>query len=234
MSAPGQGTGTAASGDGQGTQQADGGQSEGLDANALASELAQSRATQQETYQWMQDNLRPQEAQQQETKPEATTPEPLDLSWLDPDSPTFDPNAMAQQLSGLVESNAVEQRVQQAVAPVQQQQEQMQREQEIGCSARGVPRARRGGDDGEGPADTSKQYAEAVGHPELADEPWFWRTTYVMGRAIEQAQEEQGDGPAPAHLESGSGAAPAGGGGQGMTAEDIVGARRGASVLPWH
>jgi hypothetical protein len=80
---------------------------------------------------------------------------------------------------------------------------------------------------------TAKQYAETVGHPELANEPWFWRTTYVMGRAMDQAQEEQGDGPAPAHLESGSGAAPAGGGGQGMTAEQIVGARRGASVLPF-
>jgi hypothetical protein len=232
MSAPGQGTGTAASGDGQGTQQADGGQSEGLDANALASELAQMRATQQETYQWMQENLRPQEGQQQETKPEATTPEPLDLSWLDPDSPTFDPNAMAQQLSGLVD-NAVEQRVQQAVAPVQQQQEQMQRENEIAALLGEFPEI---GEEEtmEKLLDTSKQYAEAVGHPELADKPWFWRTTYVMGRAFEQAQEEQGDGPAPAHLESGSGAAPAGGGGQGMTAEDIVGARRGASVLPWH
>jgi hypothetical protein len=232
MSAPGQGTGTAASGDGQGTQQADGGQSEGLDANALASELAQSRATQQEMYQWMQDNLRPQEAQQQETKPEATTPEPLDLSWLDPDSPTFDPNAMAQQLSGLVEST-VEQRVQQAVGPLQEQQQQMRREQEAAALVGEVPEL------GEEQTtqqvlQTAQQYAEAVGHPELANEPWFWRTTYIMGRAMDQAQEEQGDGPAPAHLESGSGAAPAGGGGQGMTAEDIVGARRGASVLPWH
>jgi hypothetical protein len=65
-------------------------------------------------YQWMQDNLRPGEDQQQE-KPEAAEPEPLDLSWLDPESPSFDPNAMAQQLSGLVES-AVEQRVQQAIS----------------------------------------------------------------------------------------------------------------------
>jgi hypothetical protein len=231
MSAPGQGTGTAASGDGQGTQQADGGQQEGLDANALAAELAQSRATQQEMYQWMQDNLRPGETQQQET-PEATEPEPLDLSWLDPESPSFDPNAMAQQLSGLVES-AVEQRVQQATAPVQEQVQQMRREQEAAALIGEFPELA----DEDTTAkllDTAKQYAQTVGHPELANEPWFWRTTYVMGRAMDQAQEEQADGPAPAHLESGSGAAPAGGGGQGMTAADIVGARRGASVLPFH
>jgi hypothetical protein len=232
MSAPGQGTGTAASGDGQGTQQADGGQqSEGLDANALAAELAQSRVTQQEMYQWMQENLRPQEAQQQET-PEATEPEPLDLSWLDPESPSFDPNAMAQQLSGLVEST-VEQRVQQATAPVQEQVQQMRREQEAAALIGEFPELA-DEDTTAKVLETAKTYAQTVGHPELANEPWFWRTTYVMGRAMDQAQEEQADGPAPAHLESGSGAAPAGGGGQGMTAADIVGARRGASVLPFH
>jgi hypothetical protein len=231
MSAPGQGTGTAASGDGQGTQQADGGQ-QGVDVNALAEGLASTQATTQEMYQWMQENLRPQEAQQQQEAPEATEPEPLDLSWLDPESPSFDPNAMAQQLSGLVEST-VEQRVQQAITPLQQEQQQMRREQEAAALIGEFPELA-DEDTTAKVLETAKTYAETVGHPELANEPWFWRTTYVMGRAMDQAQEEQADGPAPAHLESGSGAAPAGGGGQGMTAADIVGARRGASVLPFH
>jgi hypothetical protein len=231
MSAPGQGTGTAASGDGQGTQQADGGQ-QGVDVNALAEGLASTQATTQEMYQWMQENLRPQEAQQQQETPEATEPEPLDLSWLDPESPSFDPNAMAQQLSGLVEST-VEQRVQQAITPLQQEQQQMRREQEAAALIGEFPELA-DEDTTAKVLETAKTYAQTVGHPELANEPWFWRTTYVMGRAMDQAQEEQADGPAPAHLESGSGAAPAGGGGQGMTAADIVGARRGASVLPFH
>ena len=75
------------------------------------------------------------------------------------------------------------------------------------------------------------QLAEAHGQPELANEPWFWRLTYMAGRAADAAQEESGDVPAPAHLEGGTGAVPGAGGAD--LGDAIVGARRGASVLPF-
>jgi hypothetical protein len=70
-----------------------------------------------------------------------------------------------------------------------------------------------------------------MGRPELGEEPSFWRLTYLAGRAADAAQEEQGDVPAPASLESGAGATPGGGGGD--LGDQIVGAHRGASVLPF-
>jgi hypothetical protein len=46
--------------------------------------------------------------------------------------------------------------------------------------------------------------------PELANKPWFWRLTYMAGRAAEAANEEGGETPQAAHLEGGGGARPGG------------------------
>jgi hypothetical protein len=76
---------------------------------------------------------------------------------------------------------------------------------------------------------TARQIAEAYGQTELANEPWFWRMTYMAGRAAESAAEEGDDASDAAHLEGGGGARP--GGQQVDLGDQIVNARRGSSVL---
>jgi hypothetical protein len=224
--------GAAASGDagGDAGQQGDAGQDGGVDLAQLAAGLAQQQTTQQEMYDFLRSA--PWEAQQGQDagqQPEAS-PEPLNLDFLNMDDPGFDPGQMAERLGSLIEST-VEQRVKQgidqAVTPLQQQQEQK--------AAALVAEFPEFGEAETANAvlATASQLAEAYGQPDLANKPWFWRMTYMAGRAADAAQEEQGDTPAPGHLESGAGGAPAGGRGGGMTADDIVGAKRGASVLPF-
>jgi hypothetical protein len=227
--------GAAASGQGDGGdagQQTDGAEG-GADLQQLAAGLAAQQATQQEMYQFLQSQPWQQEPAQEQAEP-AASPE-LDLSFLNMDDPEFDPGQMADRLGSLIEST-VEQRVQQgieqAVTPLQQQQEQMQREQEASALVAEFPEFGEP-ETANAVLQTAGQLAEAANRPELANEPWYWRLTYMAGRAADAAQEEQGDVPAPGHLESGAGAAPAGGAGRGMTAGDIVGAKRGASVLPF-
>jgi hypothetical protein len=228
--------GTGTGGDaGQGTgEQGQPGEG-GPDINQLAAALGRQEATQQEMYDFLRQNFQPGEpGTTPEAQPQTPETEPLDLSFLNMDDPSFDPSQMAQQLGQLIEST-VEQRVQagiqSAVQPLQGDVASMRREQEAAALVGEFPEL--------GEAETSQevlrvagQLAEASGHPELAGEPWFWRLSYMAGRAADAAQEESGEVPAPAHLESGAGATPAGRG-AGMTAEDIVGAKRGASVLPF-
>ncbi len=228
--------GAAASGDGggdAGQQQGDAGQDGGVDLAQLAAGLAEQKTTQQEMYDFLRSE--PWQAQEPGQQQPEASPDPLNLDFLNMDDPGFDPGQMAEKLGSLIEQT-VEQRVKQgidqAVTPLQQQQEQMQREQEAAALVAEFPEF---GEEETANAvlKTAGQLAEAYGQPELANKPWFWRMTYMAGRAADAAQEEQAETPAPGHLESGAGATPAGGRGGGMTAGDIVGAKRGASVLPF-
>jgi hypothetical protein len=230
--------GAAASGQGDGgdagqqQQQGDGAEG-GVDLSQLAAGLAQQQASQQEMYDFLRSQ--PWSQQEEQGQQQEASPEPLNLDFLNMDDPGFDPGQMAERLGSLIEST-VEQRVKQgidqAVTPLQQQQEQMQREQEAAALVAEFPEFGEA-ETANAVLATASQLAEAYGQPDLANKPWFWRMTYMAGRAADAAQEEQGDTPAPGHLESGAGGAPAGGRGGGMTADDIVGAKRGASVLPF-
>jgi hypothetical protein len=224
-------TGAAGGDAGQTTQGEAQGENGGGDAPStaqIAEMLAAQQSSQQEMFQylqsepWRQQEAAPEEAQQE-------SPE-LDLSFLDMDDPSYDPNTIAQRLGGLIDQT-VEQRLQQGIAPLQQQQEEMRRQSEVQALVGEFPEF---GDPETGKAvlQMAGQLAEAHGQPELAQEPWFWRVVYMAGRAADAAQDESGEIPAAAHLEGGAGAAPAGGG-QDMGDLIVGGGRRGAGVLPF-
>lgn len=226
-------TGAAAGDAGQQTQGEAQGENGGGDAPStaqIAEMLAAQQSSQQEMFSYLQSEpWRQQEAAQEEPE---QSPE-LDLSFLDMDDPSYDPNTIAQRLGGLIDQTVeqrVQQGIQQSVAPLQRQQEEMRRQSEVQALVGEFPEF---GDPETGKAvlQMAGQLAEAHGQPDLAQEPWFWRLTYMAGRAADAAQDESGEIPAAAHLEGGAGAAPAGGG-QDM-GDAIVGAHRGRSVLPF-
>jgi hypothetical protein len=226
--------GAAAGGDAgqvaQGEAQGDGGGGDAPDTAQIAEMLAAQQASQDQMYQYLQSQPW---AQQEEQAPEQEAAPELDLSFLDMDSPEYNPEQVAQRLGGLIESTVeqrVQQGIQQAVTPIQQQQDEMRRQSEVQALVGEFPEIA-DQETGQAVLQMATQLAQAHGQPDLANEPWFWRLTYMAGRAADAAQEESGETPAAAHLEGGAGAAPAGGG-QDM-GDAIVGARRGNSVLPF-
>jgi hypothetical protein len=84
--------------------------------------------------------------------------------------------------------------------------------------------------------DVARKYAEANFPPEvattLANSPAWWRATYMMGRALEAAQEEGGETPSAAHLEGG-GSALSGGSSQDLGDAIVAAGRAGSGVLPF-
>jgi hypothetical protein len=228
----GPGQGTAPAGDAGQQQGAENGgqQGNGDGGQDLAALLAQQQASQQEMF----DYLRTEPWKAEEPEAQQQEPEPLDLSFLDMDDPAYDPNTVADRLGSLIDqtvSQRLEQGIQQAVGPIQEQVQQQQRQQEVAALVGEFPELGEK-ETGEAVLRMAGQLAEAHGHPELANEPWLWRMTYLAGRAVDAAQEEQGDVPAPAHLEGGAGAVP---GGEGADLGDaIVGAgRKGRGALPF-
>lgn len=227
MSATGQGD--AGQGEAQQGEAQDGGQDVTQHLAQISEALANQGASQQELFEYLRQDRAP--AQDEQQQQEGSD---LDLSFLDDGTGMFDASQMQQRLNEVLSSSIdqrVQQGIQQAVSPLQEQVAEARREQDFAALVGEFPEL------GEEQTATqvlqmTGQLAEMSGHPELAGEPWLVRLTYMAGRAADAAQQEQGETPAPAHLESGAGAAPAGGSGA-MTAEQIVGARRGASVLPF-
>jgi hypothetical protein len=140
----------------------------------------------------------------EEQAPEAD----LDLSFLDPGDPQYDPTQLAEQLSGLVDQVA-QQRLEAGLAPIQEQVQDMRREREWQAVADQFPELVN--EEVARPVfQLAKEMAEHNGHPELQQEPWFVRMVYTAGKALEAANEEGAEAPSAAHLEGGGGAAPAG------------------------
>jgi hypothetical protein len=200
-SVAGQGQGDA--GQGEATQQ------QGPDLSALADQLGTLSAGQDEMREFLQSQPwqtadAPQE-QQQEAQPDTE----LDLSqFLDPADPSYDPNQVAQQLSDVVEK-VVAQRVEQGLAPLQEQVQDVRRERDWQAIADEFPELV--DEEVAKPVfELAKTLAEHNGHAELAQEPWFVRMAYITGKAMETANEEGAEAPSAAHLEGGGGAAPAG------------------------
>jgi hypothetical protein len=128
--------------------------------------------------------------------------------FLDPADPSYDPNQVAQQLSDVVE-RVVQQRVEQSVAPLQEQVQDVRRERDWQAIADEFPELV--DEQVAKPVfQLAKTLAEHNGHAELAQEPWFVRMAYITGKAMETANEEGAEAPSAAHLEGGGGAAPAG------------------------
>lgn len=234
MAATGQGGSNGGDGGGQAAE-AQQGQGGSVDVGQLAEQFGQMSASQAELGEWLRSE--PWRAQESEGEQQEENQE-LDLSWLDPEAPGFDPDEVAQRLGGLINQTA-EQRAQQLkqseIDPLKNDVAEMRREREAESLVREFP-ALAEPETASEVVSVAKQLAEANGMPDLANQPWFWRLTYMAGTAAEAANEEGSENPRAAHLEGGGGGVP--GGGQVDYAQMIVNGGRGegglgAGVLPF-
>lgn len=234
MSATGQGGEAAQAQQGQQNggeaQNGQGGEAaQGPDWGSLSGQLDQLVGGQEELRQYLStEPWRQQEGGEEPTPAEPQAPE-VDLSWLDPADPGYDPDQIGERLTSTF-AQYVEQAQQQAIAPVQQQLQEMRQEAELRDLLGEFPDL--------GDEQTSRQvveaahsYAQALNMPALANEAGFIRLVYLSGRAIDAAQQEGAEAPGAAHLEGGGGANP--GGSQVDPVDAILkpGGKRGASVL---
>lgn len=215
MAATGQqAAGQAGEGQAQGQQQADGGQQQGGDLAALAGHLEQLSQGQQEMREWLQGQQQQGQQQGEQQQEQA----PIDLSFIDTGDPAYD-RQLAQQMAETFErtmqqrEQALSERFEQRFGAFDERITEREREEQARDLVSEFPEM--------GQQETAnqvvtyaQQLAQANGHPELAAEPWFWRLTYMAGRAADAAQAEgQGSGdPGAAHLEGGGGANPGAGG----------------------
>lgn len=212
MEGSGIGGGPAAAQAGQIAGQADGGaaaeqQTQGPDLAQLAQQMQTMQSGQEDLRQFLASQPWQPEAAEPQTP---AAPEPMDLSFLDMDSPNFDPQVTAERFGSVIEQ-AMAQREQSLLAQhVQPLQEQLQQERVAREAQMLVDEFPEMGDPDIGPqvVAAARQTAEAYGNPELANQPWFWRMTYMAGRAAQTAHEEGGETPSAAHLEGGAGARP--------------------------
>lgn len=231
MSAPGQAQGgdtATQTQNGGGEAAQENGQQAGPDFGALSSQLEQLVGGQEELRQYLssepwRQQAEPETAQQEPEKPE------VDLSWLDPADPAYDPEQLTQRLTDTF-AQYVEQAQQQAIAPVMQQMTEMRQEAELRDLLQEFPDL---GDEqtSRQVVEAAHQYAQALGMPHAANEAGFLRLVYLSGRAIDAAQQEGAEAPGAAHLEGGGGANP--GSSQVDPVDAILkpGGKRGASVL---
>jgi hypothetical protein len=224
--AAGQAAGDAGNGD-AGGQEAQGQQQAALP-DSLVSTLENLSTGQEELRQFLQSQAG------NEGGEEEADDEDLDLSFMDPADPDFDPAQVAERLGGLIDS-AAERRanalMEQRVGPLESRLDDMARTAEAERLVQEFPEF---GDEkvANEVVGVSRQIAEAHGQPELADQPWFWRMTYMAARAAESANAE-GDAPPAAQLEGGSGALPGGQSQADLGDAIVAGSRGGRSVLPF-
>jgi hypothetical protein len=164
---------------------------------------------------------------------EPQQPAQPDLSFMNPDSPQYNPQLAAQSLADLMTQQS-QQQVQAALAPLQEQIRTMEAQRQADLLASEFPELQ----DPEIASNVIKvarEYAEMIGHPEVGDNPAFWRMAYMAGRAADTANAEQQQQPAAATLEGAGGASPGGSAdAQQQVVQGILNAEgRGRSVLPF-
>ena len=171
-------------------------------------------------------------AQQEEAaaEPEMAPPE---LDFLESGDPEFD-QQLATQLQNLIQTQA-QQQVQQAVGPLQEQLQQQQRETQARDLVAEFPELDNP-EHAQRIMGMSREYAEMMNRPELADDPQFWRVMHLANAAMVAHQEQQEQHPT-AHLEGGGG--PGAGQQSQVDLGDLIvngqgeGAPLGRKVLPW-
>src|SRR5215831_4163313 len=169
-------------------------------------------------------------SQYQQPQPEQPQ---ADLSFMDPDSPAYNPQQAATALAQLMQQES-QQQVQAAVAPLQQQIQTMEAQRQADLLAGEFPELE-DPEIAQNVIDVSRQYAQQLGQPELGDNPAFWRMAYMAGRAADAANAEQQQQPAAATLEGAGGASPGGAAdAQQQVVQGILNADgAGRSVLPF-
>src|SRR5215831_123452 len=134
-------------------------------------------------------------------------PQP-DLSFMNPDSPAYDPQQAATALAQLMQQES-QQQVQAAVEPLQAQIATMEAQRQADLLAGEFPELE-DPEIAQNVIDVSRQYAQMLGQPELGDNPAFWRMAYMAGRAADAANAEQQQQAPAATLEGAGGASPGG------------------------
>lgn len=187
-------------GEGEGQQQ------QGPDLGALQEQLGAVGSNMEQMYQYLQSEpWRQGEPEAQE--PEAQE-EPLNYDFLQTGDPQYD-QELATSLQNLIQHGSqqeIQRALQNELAPLREQVQEFQIEYKARELANEFPELNE-----EETANRviafSKQRAAALGQPELANSPDFWRESYLLGRAMQAMQEEQQAGEqSVAHLEGGGGA----------------------------
>lgn len=136
------------------------------------------------------------------------TPAAPDFSFLDETQPGYTPEQAAGQLQQLIDT-AAETKANALVSPVQQQVQEMQVERQTDDLIARYPQL---GDPkvAQEVVDTTHQWAQSIGHPELAGDPRVMEMVYSAALAKEQAGKEGADASGAATLEGAGGASPGG------------------------
>ena len=184
-------------GDGQGTE-GQGEQQGAPDFAALQSTMEQQGQSLEQLREYLQSN--PWQSQEQETpaEPEQELPQ---LDFLESGDPEFD-QQLAQNLQNLIQTQS-QQQTQQAIAPIQEQLQTMQRERAAEQLVGEFPELNEP-EHAQRILAMSREYAEMMNRPELADEPQMWRLMHLANAAMVSQQEERETSPA-AHLEGAGG-----------------------------
>jgi hypothetical protein len=188
--------------DGQ-AQEGQAAEQQGPDFGALTQQLEAQGQSLEQLREYLQSN--PWAAQEQQGEP-AQEEQPLDLGFLESGDPQFD-QELAQNLQQLIQSQ-VEQGVQQHLSPLQERLQTFERMDQARELTSEFPELNEP-EHAQRVIVMSREYAEMMGKPELADEPAMWRLMHLANAAMVAAKEEEGNTSA-AHVE-GAGGAGAGG-----------------------
>lgn len=215
----------------QGQQQGEQQQNGGPDLAALQAQLAEVGPSLEEMRGMLTDIAG---QQQQVPGEEPVEPENVDLSYIDPADPAYDPQRAAETFMQTM-NEQTQTAIQQAVAPLQEKTAEMERNAQAADLVREFPDMGKP-ETFEPVLAAAKDWVAEVGLPEeAAMNPRVWRGVYLMQSAVDSHNAEQSQQDAQtATLEGAGGATPAGANAQGafgLTAESIVGAA-GRARLP--
>jgi hypothetical protein len=200
-------------GDNDGQEQQAAGAGGGNEAIAQLSEQLTTLSSGQDQMREFLEGLAQQQGGEQEGQQEERQELP-DLSVFDESRPGYSEQQAAEALQQLMQTEA-DRRVQEAVGPLQERVDDMQRDRENDAL---IAKYSDLGDEkvAQSVVDTAQRYAAVLNQPGLVQSPKFVELVYLAGRATELAQQQQ-DGAADgavATLEGVGGARP-GGAGQG-------------------
>jgi hypothetical protein len=225
MSAPGQG-GEAAQ-QGQQGEAGENGQQAGPDYAALSGQLEQLVGGQEELRQFLSSEPWKQQAESEAEQQTQQTPD-VDLSFLDPADPNYDPDQFGPQLAAAMRQE-IQRAQQETQTQVQQIRDEIQQEREYTDLVNEFPEV---AENAQEILQAAGEYAEANGiPPEIAQRAGYVRIFFLAGRAMDAAQNEGSGDPGVATVEGGGG--PGAGASQPDPVDAILkpGGKRGASVL---
>jgi hypothetical protein len=182
-----------AQGEGQAEQQ------QGPDYAAMQSTLEQQGQSLEQLREYLQSNPWAQQEPQGEPEPEQQLP---DLGFLESGDPEFD-QQLASNLQNLIQSQ-VEQGVQQHLSPLQERVQQFEKMDQARELVAEFPELNEP-EHAQRIIGMSREYAEMMGQPEVADNPQMWRLMHLANAAMVAAKEEGEQSPA-GHVEGAGGA----------------------------